>query len=177
MKKIISLISLGIVFLLTSCGGGSDTKPVYKFFAKINGTEWKTNEVLPSTTPTSSVYVSNLRYYTSLNDIYVIIKNPNTGHKIVMDVYLSSYATAVGKYSTTGSSAYFEPRYYIANNDSRTDVNTSGTFEVTKFTYDANAGKITNLSGKFSFTHTATHWDGVTRTTTVSEGELNNVSE
>ncbi|HTF82233.1 MAG TPA: hypothetical protein VL947_10920 [Cytophagales bacterium] len=176
MKYVLIVLSaLALVTGVTGCGKSQDKKPVYKFTAKVNGSSWATDMVEPSTTPTEATYISSLYYYSAGKQIYVNVRNPKTSQTLKFYVFLENYSTAVGTY--TRSSGRFEPEFLIANNDDPTNVSTTGSFEITKFTYDANLGKITSLSGKFSFKQTAEHWDGNARTIDVTEGELNNVSE
>lgn len=176
MKKLITLLTIAIsAVIFNSCGSVKETTPTYKFFAKVGSTEWKTNEVLPSTTPTSATYVSYMYYSTSSKYINFEVTNPTNKNYMSFYVYIPSYANAAGTY--TYDNGNFYPKYYIAYSDYPTGRTTTGSCTITKFTYDANTSKITNLTGTFNFTQTATHWDDVTRSYSVSEGQFNGLSQ
>ncbi|MFN8436076.1 MAG: hypothetical protein U0V72_00450 [Cytophagales bacterium] len=175
MKKLITLISIAIsAVIFNSCGSVKETTPTYKFFAKVNGTEWKTNEVLPSTIPTSAVYINYLNYYS--NTINIEIRNPNTGEILDMFIYNVTPSNGVGTYNS--SDAKFSGNYYLNNSDANYDKSQSGSFKITSLTVNASTGNISNFSGTFNFSQTSTHtWDKVTRTTNITEGQINNISE
>jgi hypothetical protein len=175
MKKILSgLTTLTVIIGLFGCGKAEEKTPVYKFSAKVNGTSWATDMVVPSTTPSEAIYVDYLNYNTSGKYIYCIVKNPKNNNIIKFSITIPSYVNAVGTYTT--SSGYFVPSYEIANSDALTSESVSGSFEITKFSYDPNSYKITAFSGKFSFKQTAKHWDDIARTFDVTGGEVNNLT-
>ncbi len=175
MKRILKgLTALAVIVGVVGCGKVTEKTPVYKFSAKVNGASWATDMVEPSTTPSEASYVSDLYYYTGSKSISVTVKNPKNNNRISFSLYIPSVSNAVGTYSYSNSNFY--PYFYVANLDSPTINSRSGQFEITKFSYDLNTGKITSFSGKFSYTITAEHSDGVVRTTSVTDGEINNLT-
>lgn len=176
MKKILLVLSAIVAVLgLVGCGGGTSADPVYKFTAKVNNTSWATDLVEPSPRPTQASYVRSISYSPSSKSIYVEAVNPSNSGVVRFYVYITSPASAEGTY--TCSSGSFSPYYELSDFDSITRKSKTGQFDITKFSYSATTGKITSFSGKFSFTLEAEHSDGKTRTTTVTDGQVNNLIE
>src|SRR6478609_1494349 len=100
MKKILKgLTALAVIVGMFGCGKVTEKTPVYKFSAKVNGTSWATDMVMPSTTPSEASYVNYLSYSTSGKYIYCIVTNPKNNNSIKFSITIPSYVNAVGTYT------------------------------------------------------------------------------
>lgn len=180
-KSLISIVALVVVFLFAGCKGTTE-KPKFKFYAKVNGTEWKCDMVEPNTTPTEGIYISSINCYNSSNYkyLYMYVVNPVTKENLYLKVYLPSLANATGTYVyDVNKTSNFEIDYkkFTVDNGLSYHMNGSvGTLVINKFSYDFNSGKVTAFDGTFSGTIIKKHIDDVVRTSTISEGEINNLT-
>jgi hypothetical protein len=179
-KSLISIVALVVVFLFAGCKGGTTEKPKFKFYAKVNGTEWKCDMVEPNTTPTEGIYISNIYCSATNKYLYMYVVNPVTKESLRLSTYLKSLSNATGTYAYDfDRSSNFEIDYKKFNVDNELyDQRTGsvGTLVINKFTYDFNSGKVTAFDGTFSGTIVKEHIDDVVRTSTISEGEINNLT-